>query len=30
MGLGVNRYVGPPQPLPPGVQLFNFVGYDSL
>jgi hypothetical protein len=30
MGLGVHRYAGPPQSLPPGVQLFNFVGYDSL
>jgi hypothetical protein len=30
MGLGVNRYAGPLQPLPSGVQLFNFVGYDSL
>jgi hypothetical protein len=30
MGLGVNRYAGPLRPLPSGVQLFNFVGYDSL
>jgi hypothetical protein len=30
MGLGVNRYVGQPQPLPAGVQLFDFVGHDSL
>jgi hypothetical protein len=30
MGLGVNRYASPPQPLRSGVQLFNFVGYDSL
>jgi hypothetical protein len=30
MGLGVNRFVGRPQPLPPGVQLFDFVGYDAL
>jgi Putative methyltransferase len=30
MGLGVNRYAGQPGPLPSGVQLFNFVGHDSL
>jgi hypothetical protein len=30
MGLGVNRYVGQPQALPPGVQLFDFVGHDAL
>lgn len=30
MGLGVHRYVGEPQPLQPGVRLFDFVGYDAL
>jgi hypothetical protein len=30
MGLGVHRYVGEPQPLQPGIRLFDFVGYAAL
>jgi hypothetical protein len=30
MGVGVHRYVGEPEPLQPGLRLFDFVGYDAL
>jgi hypothetical protein len=29
-GVGVHRFTGEPQPLAPGMQMFNFVGYDVL
>ncbi len=29
-GVGVHRFAGEPQPLLPGVRMFDFVGYDVL
>jgi hypothetical protein len=29
-GVGTNRLLGAPQPLQPGVKMFNFVGYEAL
>lgn len=29
-GVGAHRFVGEPQPPAPGMQMFNFVGYDVL
>ncbi|MFU8850274.1 class I SAM-dependent methyltransferase [Micromonospora sp. SL1-18] len=28
VGIGVHRFTGTPRPLPPGVTMFQFVGYD--
>jgi hypothetical protein len=29
-GVGTNRLLGAPQPLQPGVKMFDFVGYEAL
>jgi hypothetical protein len=29
-GVGVHRFTGRPEPLPPGERMFTFVGYDVL
>jgi hypothetical protein len=28
--VGVHRFQGQPQPLPPDTRMFTFVGYDTL
>lgn len=29
-GIGVHRFAGKPQPVPPGQRLFTFIGYDAM